>query len=807
MVTVFNRPSIRDRFTMNRTSNPLGEQLQALSEDELRQKVLMPILRRNPNIKQVTDVHGVNERGLDIIFASEDGVRTNWYGLQLKRGNISGGGSGKRTVKTIIDQLELARPFKHPVSTPPAGEYQMDRFLVATSGRISGTAREEITRRLEPLPVEFWDLSEIVRLAKLHFPEVLQTGDAELADYLKAVMLEAETLDSLDQVAGVARHTLSQVFVEPFLRRRIDPTLVDIERRPGGLRTLSALELRDTDASAVIIGEQDAGKTAILRMIGLAQATGILEATDASEPLCIPVFLRAHKVLRKSGLLEATVSALTEAGAGRRAETVRQSGSLADYLLLLDGFSELPEEDAKATFAEVVNVAVKTRDATVIVAGRPDDFLQPGYFDALRQFMIQPFDQRQVRTLVRNWTKDLVKVEDVAERLVGRVREALQLPGSPIPAIIGVMLYEKERRFITNTADAVDRYMIIRLGRYATEMGLPFEVDWARKQDLLGEIAFRMVEEGLESIGLADAETMMANIYTRLGEKDKSQKAIQELIDAGVLLQQGDEVQFYRTAFRDFFAAHHLHGQSSGFEDFFAAKLFHRKWGHTLVFAAGLRRKNSDLLVRLNARIERERDQLNVGRSEDFLYGAYLLGRILSNSEFSNHKPRQDVLLTTVRAAGISADLLGAEAVAQFGNIGSVLALVGTEHTLFISVGVPWLEQQIRGLLDGPQLTEEERYLIVSLYNSLGCEDWVEVFNDMVRQAESPRVVVALLISALVLGRRQLTGERAEQWRRALLALERKRRRFGTSIKEALKIKDQVLEVEMQRVRRLRGGN
>ena len=792
---------------MNSTSNPPLENLQALSEDDLRQKVLLPILRRNHNIKQVTDVHGVNERGLDIIFASEDGVRTNWYGLQLKRGDISGGGSGKHTVKTIIDQLELAKPFKHPVSTPPAGEYQMDYFLVATSGKISGTARDEITRRLEPMPVEFWDLSEIVRLAKLHFPEVLQTSDAELSDYLNAVMLEAETLDSLDQVAGVAKHTLSDVFVEPFLRRRIDPTLGDSAKHSGGPRELSALELRDTDTSAVIIGEQDEGKTAILRMIGIAQATGILAAADASEPLRIPIFLQAYKVLRKSDLLEATVSALTEAGAERRAETVRQSGSLADYLLLLDGFSELPDEDAKATLAEAVNVVAGTREATVIVAGRPDDFLQPRYFNELRQFMIRPFDKRQVRTLVRNWTKDLVKLEDVAERLVDRVREALQLPGSPIPAIIGVMLYEKERKFITNTADAVDRYMVIRLGRYAHEMGLPFEVDWARKQDLLGEIAFRMVEEGLESISLEDADTMMASIYTRLGEKDKSQKAIQELIDAGVLLQRGEEVQFYRTAFRDFFAAHHLHGQDRGFEDFFAAKLFHRKWGHTLVFAAGLRRRNSELLVRLNALVERERDQFNVGGGEDFLYGAYLLGRILSNSEFSNHKPRRDVLHTTVRAAGISADLLGAEAVAQFGNIGSVVALVGTEHTLFVSVGVPWLEQQIRSLLDGPQLTEEERYLIASLYTNLGCEDWVEVFNDMVRKAETPRVVAALMISAKVLGTRKPMGERAGQWRRALLALERKRQKFGTSIEEVLKVKDKVLEVERQRVRRLRGEN
>lgn len=113
---------------MTKPRNSFRDRLQALSENEVRQRVLVPILTRTPNVSQVTDVHGVNERGLDIVFASEDGVRKNWYGLQLKCGDISGGGSGRQTVKTIVDQLQLAKPFKHPVSTPPAGEYRMDYF-------------------------------------------------------------------------------------------------------------------------------------------------------------------------------------------------------------------------------------------------------------------------------------------------------------------------------------------------------------------------------------------------------------------------------------------------------------------------------------------------------------------------------------------------------------------------------------------------------------------------------------------------------------------------------------------------------
>src|SRR5205807_2042997 len=159
---------------------------------------------------------------------------------------------------------------------------------------------------------------------------------------------------------------------------------------------------------------------------------------------------------------------------------------------------------------------------------------------------------------VRHWIKDAVKVHDVAERLIERVRDALQLPGSPIPAIIGVMLYEKEQRFITNTADAIDRYMQIRLGRYAREMGIRMEVNWARKQDLLGEIAFAMVEEGRDFVKKEEAARAMSAIYERLGEDDRTDVALKELVDAGVFLETEGTVRFYRTAFRDFFAAHHL---------------------------------------------------------------------------------------------------------------------------------------------------------------------------------------------------------------------------------------------------------
>ena len=74
-----------------------------LEENDLRVEVLMPILERTSGLSQITDVHGVNEKGLDIIFFTVDSIRKTCYGLQLKRGDISGGGSKYDTVKQIID--------------------------------------------------------------------------------------------------------------------------------------------------------------------------------------------------------------------------------------------------------------------------------------------------------------------------------------------------------------------------------------------------------------------------------------------------------------------------------------------------------------------------------------------------------------------------------------------------------------------------------------------------------------------------------------------------------------------------------
>src|SRR5207302_9919179 len=138
---------------------------------QLRTQVILPLLAATPGLSGITDVHGKNEKGLDVIFFEDSQIEKTCYGLQLKQGDISGGGTGHQTVREIVDQLELAKDLVHPVAVDHVGRFQIERFIVATSGKISDTAREEITSRFSKIPVMYWDGVGIIRRINKNIPE------------------------------------------------------------------------------------------------------------------------------------------------------------------------------------------------------------------------------------------------------------------------------------------------------------------------------------------------------------------------------------------------------------------------------------------------------------------------------------------------------------------------------------------------------------------------------------------------------------------------------------------------------------
>jgi hypothetical protein len=784
--------------------------LAELSEEALRRKIMLPLLAATKGLHRINDVHGKNEKGLDIIFFEKSAIQDVCYGLQLKSENIGGGGTKEGTVREIVDQLGIAKDLTHPVAVEGIGRVQIDHFVVATSGRISETARDEIASRIRGMPVTFWDGTAIERRTRELMPELFSVADGSAVVYLKALCGRFDTLDTLDQIPGVAKRTLTQIYEEPTLRRRFDPTLAtaDEESTPAVVR-FPALRLADLDQHSVIIGEQDDGKTALLRMLALKRARNILAGPLGDERIHLPVLLRASDIIAAGGqLVEAIRINLARFEVQPLVEGLVADLASSGYLVLVDGFSELRHEREK----EAVETAVKEfignyNYARVIVAGRPADFLTVKYFQDLRHHVLEDFNNGQVASLLNRWTSDSPVLADVAKKLVKRIREALQLPGSPISATIGVMLYETERRYITNTAEAVDRYMVIRLGRYAHELGMRQQVDWSRKQDLLAEIAVFMIEKDIDSLREDDFVSMIDGIYSRLGETPMGSVVLGELLEGGVLVRTGDSVSFHRTAFRDFFAGHGIN-QLADRDQFFEENLFNRKWGLPMTFAAGLRRRNSALFPRLLTRVRDEHAKAIGEPGSDYYYGAYLLGRILSNSETTDEDIRLAVLEECILAFERSLPEFVNTAKRQFGNIGELAALMGVEQSFFVTVGVPWLEKQFRQIATGKEsaASDDGRFLAASTYAQLGGEDYLGVLDFVGKRTSSTRVLMVLRVTAIqLLQSRSVSHTYRGKLRRLLGRLNRRLSREGRKdeVKSLLQIRSRVLQLEAKRMQRL----
>ncbi|HEY0778017.1 MAG TPA: hypothetical protein VGD56_08635, partial [Gemmatirosa sp.] len=370
-------------------------------------------------------------------------------------------------------------------------------------------------------------------------------------------------------------------------------------------------------------------------------------------------------------------------------------------------------------------------------------------------------------------------------------------------ATIGVMLHEREQRFITNTAEAIDRYMVIRLGRYAQELGMRQTVDWARKQDILAEVAFTMVEGGHDVLPRADMIAGFDAVFVRQGETERGAVMLDELVNSGVLALEGDLLSFHRTSFRDFFAAHYV-VQRGDMETFVLDHLFDRTWGGVAVFAAGLRRRNSDLLNRVAAAVARHRASAVGEPSDDYYYGAYLCGRLLSNSDMADREPRLAALRTCLTATYESIPEFERAVVEQFGTIGKLVALLGAEQTFFVTVGVPWVHNQLRELLDDAALTDDQRYLLATTYVYLGAPDCYQVLERAVRDTTSTRVLVGLdlLLQQLGTGRRLSGADLVAHDRLAALV----RKRLGPRREEVTKLlefRSRAMKVESDRLKRL----
>lgn len=162
-----------------------SEKLSSLKELELRQQVLIPLLK-GMGFSDIYEFHGQREKGKDLIFREVSQMKEVFFhAAVVSKKDITGTTGDAKSSERILDQVRMAleEPF---VDLYTGRNTNIDRCWVITSGRIFPAAIESISGHLHRSHldklVRFIDGTKVISLIDEAYPQYWERSP-ELAYY------------------------------------------------------------------------------------------------------------------------------------------------------------------------------------------------------------------------------------------------------------------------------------------------------------------------------------------------------------------------------------------------------------------------------------------------------------------------------------------------------------------------------------------------------------------------------------------------------------------------------------------------
>jgi hypothetical protein len=152
------------------------KQVQILKEDELREKILIPLFSKMGFLDPILHHHS-NEKGKDIVIKEYDPKfkKITYIAVVVKAGDVNGSASSSSSYFALLNQVKQAfnEPYKHIYELK---EVNIDQVIIVISGRFLPTSLDSIyntlkAERLDKAIKEPIDINRLPELIDEYFPE------------------------------------------------------------------------------------------------------------------------------------------------------------------------------------------------------------------------------------------------------------------------------------------------------------------------------------------------------------------------------------------------------------------------------------------------------------------------------------------------------------------------------------------------------------------------------------------------------------------------------------------------------------
>jgi hypothetical protein len=620
------------------TQSEKFQMLQELDEATFRTELLVPLLRKM-GCEKVRETHGPDEFGKDITFYEPLPLGGIYAAVVAKVGNISGAASGRGTLATVMEQVNMA--FEMPIEdVQERQQYRVSRVIVWTTGRISNHAERQImdSQSEKFRNVVFIDGNATIELLEKHYPAFFTVRDPYVSDYYNAAKESYSRLEELRALGcSSEQHRLPMIFVSPILvpfeSFRSDLKKIRDPKEILKTKRYSFSDLLTMPSNTVVVGEAGSGKSTLLRRILIHT---IEENEQARRRSPIPILIEFKKLdfADEQGIEKALESELFRFNATGLAQELGADLVDGSMIVLLDGLDELKTEERIAQALDhVKDFSSKYPKTRVVLTSRLlEIFEKPDTLSDFRTLKIMNLTPTQMTEFIENWYG---QDSQVGKKLVKFVRDPLSLrglPATPLTLALVAILHESGSKEIpANLTELFEKYIELALGRWDVGRGISLQFEWKVKEFILRRISWEMHQQRESEIACSDFESAVERLGSERGLNVDSTVFCREVVDRSELLfrSDNDEYEFKHRSFQEYFVGAEINSRADT-AAIAVANFLDPWWSQAIFFAFGLQPESEDYLKAIMNQVEVS--------SSDYLLFAMNLG-LLTQATYLAPKP------------------------------------------------------------------------------------------------------------------------------------------------------------------------
>ena len=624
------------------TKRYILQEYEKKSEKDFMQEVLLPLFE---NMRFETSyTHGPNEMGKDFILKKQDAFGDyDFTAVIVKKGNIS----NTKTSKNKNTLEEVRRQVNQALKNPLDGFGSKRRFpskaIVITSGRISNSARQEISNNQDysSEKVTFIESEQLITLLDKHYPIFFLFKMPEMAKYLSDLLDYIKSMTSIDsKFSSYIDH------LNLYCRKDIkkNDTLSSPKEKPENIFSRRK--------NYWLQGGTGSGKTYTIyklaeKSLQLLKNTAGKNVKIEKKKIILPVYARAHHIKPsevKDDLPKFLLSLIKKYSQFASLDNIKNWLKEYHLLLAIDDFEQKPDQKIVDL---IMDYKIQYPSLSVVFLSREIEKSSFKFKLSIEVWRLLDLNLNGVKSALKvaipkenkralNIYNDLLK-EDILKKI----------PRTPLAInALSHVFSENIKTTPSNTWEFFDMFFEIVLGRWETGRNPDSILDYNQVRHFFEIVALDMVKQGVRAIPIMLLIPHAKKVLQSISDDQmKPVDFIKEVSKFGeVATIRNNDFLFTQKTFQEFLAgceyANH-HWDKKHIID----NVIELNWEDCLIFAAGKKKRDPELLSSLKSISEKNHAHLFFK-----MKNIALLVQALYQTDRSKKKEALDVgLQTTIK--------------------------------------------------------------------------------------------------------------------------------------------------------------